>query len=66
VQQDQNIALLVNRFRSRSTGGLLKDLPQEVLWDLSLGAAIRLAKRATPLETEVLEEIAASCWRAVT
>jgi TetR/AcrR family transcriptional regulator, repressor of fatR-cypB operon len=66
VQQDQNIALLVNLFHSRSTGGLLKDLPQEVLWDLSLGAAIRLAKRAMPFETEVLEEIAASCWRALT
>jgi len=66
MQQDQNFALLANLFRSRSAGGPLKDLPLEVLWELSVGAAARLAKRVTPLETNTLEEIAASCWKAVT
>jgi hypothetical protein len=66
VRQDQNMALLVNLFRPKSSGGPLKDLPQEVLWDLSLGAAARFAKRVKPLETDVLEDIAAACWRAVT
>jgi TetR/AcrR family transcriptional regulator, repressor of fatR-cypB operon len=65
MRQDQNFALLVNLFRPRSTGGPLKELPQEVLWELSVGAAARLAKRAKPLKKEILEEIAAACWEAV-
>lgn len=66
VRQDQNFAQLLKLFRRRSAGGPLKDLPQEALWDLSVGVAARLAKRAMPLETATLEEIAASCWKAVT
>jgi AcrR family transcriptional regulator len=66
VQQDQNIALLMNLFRPRSTGGPLKDLPREAVAELTLGVAARLAKRAKPLKTKALEEIAAACWKAVT
>ena len=66
VRQDQNFALLVNLFRPKSAGGLLKDLPLEALWELSVGVAARLAKRAKPLKTNILEEIAASSWNAVT
>lgn len=66
VHQNQNFALLVNLFRPRSTGGSLKDLPPEALWELSLGVAARLAKRAKPLKKDILEEVAAACWKAVT
>ena len=66
VQQDQNIALLMNLFRPRSAGGPLKDLPREAVAELTLGVASRLAKRAKPLKTKALEEIAAACWKAVT
>jgi AcrR family transcriptional regulator len=66
VQQDQNIALLMNLFRPRSAGGPLKDLPREAVAELTIGVASRLAKRAKPLKTKALEEIAAACWKAVT
>jgi AcrR family transcriptional regulator len=66
VQQDQNIALLMNLFRPRSVGGPLQDLPREAVAELTLGVAARLAKRAKPLKTKALEEIAAACWKAVT
>jgi AcrR family transcriptional regulator len=66
VQQDQNIALLLNLFRPRSAGGSLKDLPREAVAELTIGVAARLAKRAKPLKTKALEEIAAACWNAVT
>jgi AcrR family transcriptional regulator len=66
VQQDQNIALLLNLFRPRSAGGSLKDLPREAVAELTIGVASRLAKRAKPLKTKALEEIAAACWNAVT
>jgi TetR/AcrR family transcriptional regulator, repressor of fatR-cypB operon len=66
VQQDQNIALVMNLFRPRSAGGPLKDLPREAVSELTIGVAARLAKRAKPLKTKALEEIAAACWKAVT
>jgi AcrR family transcriptional regulator len=66
VQQDQNIALLLDLFRPRSAGGSLKDLPWDAISELTIGVAARLAKRVKPLKTKVLEEIAAACWKAVT
>ena len=66
VEQDQNIALLLHLFRPRSAGGPLKDLPREAISELTIGVAARLAKRAKPLKTKILEEIAASSWKAVT
>jgi AcrR family transcriptional regulator len=66
VQQDQNIALVMNLFRPRSAGGPLKDLPREAVVELTIGVAARLAKRVKPLKTKALEEIAAACWKAVT
>ena len=66
MQQDQNIALVMNLFRPRSAGGPLKDLPREAVVELTIGVAARLAKRVKPLKTKALEEIAAACWKAVT
>ena len=66
VRQDQNFALLLKMFRSRSAGGSLNDLPSEAIWELSMGVAARLAKRVKPLKRHILEKVAAACWRAVT
>jgi AcrR family transcriptional regulator len=65
LQENENFILLLSLFRPRSAGGPLKDLPMEALQEMSLGVAARLAKRAKPFETSVLEEIAAGCWKAV-
>lgn len=66
AQQDQNFALLAHLFRTKSAGGPLKNLPLEALSELSIGVAVRLAKRNKPLSKNILEQIAASCWQAVT
>jgi TetR/AcrR family transcriptional regulator, repressor of fatR-cypB operon len=66
VEKDPNISLLLNLFRPRSAGGSLKDLPREAITELTIGVAGRLAKRGKPLKAKVLEEVAASCWKAVT
>lgn len=65
MRQDENFAQLLNLFRPKSAGGPLRDLPLEALQEMSLGVAARLAKRAKPLKTGILEEIAAACWNAV-
>lgn len=45
---------------------LLLPLPSDVLYDLALGPAVRLAAASLDLTPAQLEEIAAACWRAVT
>jgi AcrR family transcriptional regulator len=66
MQQDQNFARLLHLFRPKSAGGSLKELPMEAISELTVGVAARLAKRAKALKTPMLEQIAASCWKAVT
>jgi AcrR family transcriptional regulator len=44
----------------------LVDLPVDVLFDLGLGPAVRLAASGTQLDGEALETLVAACWRAVT
>lgn len=46
--------------------GCLLPLPLEVLYDLGLGAAVRLAADGITLEPDDLATIAAACWRAIT
>ncbi len=43
----------------------LLPLPLEVIYELGLGPAIRLAAGGIELSEEQLEEIAKACWRAV-
>lgn len=45
---------------------LLLPLPSDVLYDLALGSAIRLAASGPDLTQDQLEQIAGACWRAVT
>lgn len=44
----------------------LVDLPPAVLYDLALGAAVRLAASEDRLDENSLDLVAAGCWRAVT
>jgi len=43
----------------------LAPLPLEILYDLGLGPAVRLAASGAPLAPEALEALLESCWRAV-
>jgi AcrR family transcriptional regulator len=43
----------------------LEPLPLEVLYELSLGPAVRLAASETELSDRDLEAVAGACWRAV-
>ena len=43
----------------------LRSFPPEVLWELGLAPAVRLAVGAVVLGDEQLDEVAAACWRAV-
>ncbi len=45
---------------------LLLPLPDDVLYDLALGPAIRLAAAGQTMTPDQLEKIATACWRAVT
>jgi hypothetical protein len=44
---------------------LLLPLPLDVIYELGLAPALRLAALGRPLTDPELEQIAASCWRAV-
>jgi len=43
----------------------LLPLPPEVIYELGLSPAVRLAAGGTELTDEQLDEIAAACWRAI-
>jgi TetR/AcrR family transcriptional regulator, repressor of fatR-cypB operon len=53
-------------FRSRKRGGLLNDLPPDVVHELTLGLASRLAKKAKPLSRATLSQVAETAWKAIT
>jgi AcrR family transcriptional regulator len=53
------------RFRGRSKGGVLNDLPPEVIQEMTLGLAARLAKQPRKIESEILRSIAEKLWLAV-
>lgn len=44
----------------------LASLPTELLWDLGIGPAIRLAAAPEPPDAATLAALAAACWRAIT
>ena len=53
------------RFTNKSKGGVLNELPREVLLELTLGLAARLAKQARRLPPDVLRTIAEKVWETV-
>lgn len=50
---------------AQAIAGVLVDLPLDVLYDLSLGAAVRLVASGTQLNTDELDRLVDACWRAV-
>ena len=53
------------RFRSRSKGGFLNELPPEVIQEMTLGLVARLAMQPRKLSERVLREVAEKVWLAV-
>jgi AcrR family transcriptional regulator len=53
------------RFRSRKRGGMLNDLPPEVVQELTFGLALRLAKKPKTLSRPALKAVAEKIWRAI-
>ena len=51
---------------SPEIASLLQPLPLEVLYEIGLAPAVRLAARETPLSGAELDRVAGACWRAVT
>lgn len=50
---------------ARALEGDLVALPLEVLYDLSLAPAVRLADSGTRLDPDETDTLVESCWRAV-
>lgn len=53
------------RFRARSKGGVLNELPPTVIQELTLGLAARLAKQPRNLAPRVLRNVAEKVWESV-
>jgi TetR/AcrR family transcriptional regulator, repressor of fatR-cypB operon len=53
------------RFTNQSKGGVLNDLPLEVIQELTLGVVGRLARQTRKLSPQVLREVAEKMWEVV-
>jgi len=53
------------RFRSRSKGGELNELPPEVIFELTFGVVERLAQQPKKLSSEDLRKTAEKVWEAI-
>ena len=62
---DARIAAFVQRFSSRSKGGVLNEWPTEVHQEITLGLIERLSRQPRKLSSVVLREIAESLWAQV-
>jgi TetR/AcrR family transcriptional regulator, repressor of fatR-cypB operon len=62
---DKERAEFERRFRSRSKGGVLNELPPEVIRELTLGLAARLAKQPRKFFPQVLRNVAEKVWESV-
>jgi AcrR family transcriptional regulator len=52
--------------RAPDLAAVLAPLPDQVIWELGVAPAIRLAAYGTPLNRRQLRTIAEACWRAIT
>jgi AcrR family transcriptional regulator len=66
VEEDNIRIDFQKQFRSRKAGGILNDLPPEVVHELSFGLAARLAKKTKPLSRASLKQVAEIAWIAIT
>jgi len=57
---------LVRAAEQPAMAARLLPLPLEVLYELGMAPAVRLAARELPLSTREIDLIAAACWRAIT
>ncbi len=62
---DEKQAEFQRRFTSRSKGGVLNDLPMEVIQELTFGVVARLAMQPRKLSPPVLREVAEKMWDVV-
>jgi AcrR family transcriptional regulator len=62
---DKETVAFERRFRSRSKGGVLNELPAEVVQEMTLGLVARLAKQPKKLSSKLLREVAEKVWLAV-
>ncbi|PZM80354.1 MAG: hypothetical protein DKT66_13915 [Candidatus Melainabacteria bacterium] len=65
MMEDPNYLLLANFFKSKKEGGLLKELPLEILAELTVGVAGRIAKHPNEYPINVLQQVAAICYESV-
>ena len=69
LMEDGDFAFLAELFEGNPAERPLKDLPLDVIYELTLGVAARLAHRhaadATTMGDQQLAEIAAACWQAI-
>ena len=63
--KDERAAAFAKRFAARGRGGVLKDWPQSVLEDMTLGLVARLAGLPKKIAEPVLREIAEGVWEMV-
>ena len=66
VEEDNIRIEFQKQFRSRKSGGILNDLPPDVVHELSFGLAARLAKKTKPLSHAILNQVAETVWTAIT
>jgi AcrR family transcriptional regulator len=66
AEPDLLTAEFARLFRSRKRGGVLNDLPPDVVYELTLGLAARLAKKPKPLSRATLSQVAETLWTAIT
>lgn len=64
-QSDKQQIEFERRFTNKSKGGVLNELPHEVLLELTLGLAARLAKQPRRLPPDLLRTIAEKVWETV-
>jgi len=69
LMEGGDFAFLAELFEGDGAKRPLKDLPLDVIYELTLGVAARIAHRhatdATTMSDEQLAEIAAACWHAI-
>ena len=66
IETDRLTAEFTKLFRSRKRGGVFNDLPPDVIYELTLGLASRLAKKTKPLSRAALHQVAETLWTAIT
>lgn len=65
AKKDERAATFEKRFSSRSRGGVLKEWPNDVLEEMTLGLVARLARQRKRIAEPLLREIAQSTWETI-